>query len=36
VVSFEITGIAFLAPTYNVVVPARPAGTFAARALRIG
>jgi hypothetical protein len=32
VVSFEITGIAFLAPTYNVVVPARPAGTFAARA----
>ena len=32
VVSFEITGIAFLAPTYNVVAPVRPAGTFAARA----
>jgi hypothetical protein len=31
-VSFEITGIAFLAPTYNVVVPARPSGAFAARA----
>jgi hypothetical protein len=34
VVSFEITGIAFLAPTSNVVVPARPPGTFAARALQ--
>jgi hypothetical protein len=32
VVSFEITGIAFVAPTYNVVVPARPSGAFAARA----
>jgi hypothetical protein len=32
VVPFAITGIAFLAPTYNVVVPALPAGTFAARA----
>jgi hypothetical protein len=32
VVSFEITGIAFLAPTYDVVVPARPSGAFAARA----
>jgi hypothetical protein len=32
VVSFEITRIAFLALTYNVVVPAHPSGTFAARA----
>jgi hypothetical protein len=32
VISFEITGIAFLPPTDNVVVPARPTGTFAARA----
>jgi hypothetical protein len=31
-VSFDITGIAFLAPTYTVVVPARPSGAFAARA----
>jgi hypothetical protein len=31
-VSFEITGIAFLAPTYDVVVPARPSGACAARA----
>jgi hypothetical protein len=31
-VSFDITGIAFLAPTYTVVVPAHPSGTFAARA----
>jgi hypothetical protein len=31
-VPFAITGIAFLAPTYNVVVPTLPAGTFAARA----
>jgi hypothetical protein len=32
VVSFEITGIAFLASTYDVTVPARPSGSFAARA----
>ena len=32
VVSFEITCTAFLAPTYTVVVPARPSGAFAARA----
>jgi hypothetical protein len=32
VVSFDITGIIFLAPTYNIVVPARLSGTFAARA----
>jgi hypothetical protein len=32
VVSFESTGIDFPAPTYNVVVPARPASDFAARA----
>jgi hypothetical protein len=32
VVSFDIAGIAFLAPTYTVVVPAHPSGTFAARA----
>jgi hypothetical protein len=31
-VSFDITGIAFLAPTSTVVVPARPSGAFAARA----
>jgi hypothetical protein len=31
-VTFEITGIAFLATTYTVVVPAHPFGTFAARA----
>jgi hypothetical protein len=31
-VSFDIAGIAFLAPTYTVVVPARLSGTFAARA----
>jgi hypothetical protein len=31
-ISFEITGIAFLAPSYNVVVPARPPGASAARA----
>jgi hypothetical protein len=31
-VPFAITGIAFLAPPYKVVVPARPAGAFAARA----
>jgi hypothetical protein len=28
-VSFDIAGIAFLAPTYTVVVPAHPSGTFA-------
>jgi hypothetical protein len=32
VVSFDITRIAFLAPTYNVVVPAGLSGAFAARA----
>jgi hypothetical protein len=32
IVSFEITGIAFLAPTYNVVVPVHPFGTSSARA----
>jgi hypothetical protein len=31
-VSFDIAGIAFLAPTYTVVIPARLSGTFAARA----
>jgi hypothetical protein len=31
-VSFDIAGIAFPAPTYTVVVPARLSGTFAARA----
>jgi hypothetical protein len=31
-VSFDIAGIAFHAPTYTVVVPARLSGTFAARA----
>ena len=31
-VSFDIAGIAFLVPTYTVVVPARLSGTFAARA----
>jgi hypothetical protein len=31
-VSFDIAGIAFLAPTYTVVVPARLSGTFTARA----
>jgi hypothetical protein len=31
-VSFDIADIAFLAPTYTVVVPARLSGTFAARA----
>jgi hypothetical protein len=31
-VSFEITGVAFLAPTYKVVAPARRSGAFAARA----
>jgi|HubBroStandDraft_4_1064222.scaffolds.fasta_scaffold105977_2 hypothetical protein len=36
VVSFDITGIAFLAPTYTVVVRARPSGAFAARAPPVG
>jgi hypothetical protein len=31
-VSFNIAGLAFLAPTYTVVVRARLSGTFAARA----
>jgi hypothetical protein len=31
-VSFNIAGLAFLAPTYTVLVPARLSGTFAARA----
>jgi hypothetical protein len=31
-VSFDIAGVAFLAPTYTVVVPARLSGTFTARA----
>jgi hypothetical protein len=31
-VSFDIAGIAHLAPIYTVVVPARLSGTFAARA----
>ena len=31
-VSFDIAGIAFLVPTYTVVVPARLSGTFSARA----
>jgi hypothetical protein len=31
-VSFDIAGIAFLAPIYTVVVPARLSGTFSARA----
>jgi hypothetical protein len=31
-VSFDIAGIAFLAPTYTVVIPARLSGTYAPRA----
>jgi hypothetical protein len=31
-VSFEITGIAFVASTYDIAIPARPSGSFAARA----